>query len=363
MTDPSAHFAPDYARARERFRAAAEARGARVESHVLARRGRAGEELAVDAAWLGPEAPARALVVSSGIHGAEGFAGSAIQHRLLAEQWDGLALPADTGLLVVHALNPFGFSHGRRVNESNVDLNRNFVAHPDGHEPNPLYERLHPVVNPERLDDESERALGEALAEFVREHGFPTLQEVLTRGQYVHPEGVQFGGARDEASNRVVRALARSATRGARRVAWVDLHTGLGPWGEVEMIFEVEPDHPWYRRGRAWYGEAARSTLAGESVSAPLCGVLELGLADAFDPEVELTPCAAEFGTYEPVRVFRAMRADNWLHQHGDPDSGPGRAITAEVLEVFAPAAADWRARVLDEGARVVERTRDGLCA
>jgi hypothetical protein len=31
-------------------------------------------------------------------------------------------------IVFVHALNPFGFKHHRRVNEDNVDLNRNFLT-------------------------------------------------------------------------------------------------------------------------------------------------------------------------------------------------------------------------------------------
>jgi hypothetical protein len=359
VTDPG-HFSEGYADARGRFLAAAEARGARVASRAIAARGPGGEELALDTAWLGPEAPARALVVSSGVHGAEGFAGSALQLQLLREQWDGLALPRDTGLLLVHAVNPFGFAALRRVNESNVDLNRNFVRHPEGHEPNPDYDALQAAINPERLDAEAEGAARAALLAFAQAHGFRRLQEVLTRGQYAHPRGVYYGGAREEASARLLREIAVAETRGARRVGWVDLHTGLGPWGEVELILEFEPGDPRARRARAWWGDAARSTTAGESVSAAVCGAMDRGISETL-ADRELTIACAEFGTYDPTRVFWALRADNWLHAHGDPDSERGRAIQAELREVFRPADPGWQRRVLEVGAGVVQRARDGL--
>jgi hypothetical protein len=131
------HFSQGYREARDRFLRAAEARGARLQGRPIAARGARGEELSVDTAYLGPDQPQRLLAISSGIHGVEGFAGSAIQHQLLAEQWDGLDLPGDTGLLLVHAVNPYGFAELRRVNENNVDLNRNFLGHPDEHAANP----------------------------------------------------------------------------------------------------------------------------------------------------------------------------------------------------------------------------------
>lgn len=360
-TGPERHFPSDYVRARAAFLAAAEARGAELSSHPIAVRGPGGAELATDVAYLGPRSPARLLAVSSGIHGVEGFAGSAVQHRLLTEQLDGLDLPSDCGLLVVHALNPFGFAHLRRVNESNVDLNRNFLRHPDEHVPNPDYESLDALINPTRLDEESEETCRQGLLAFATEHGFPRLQEVLSCGQYTRARGVQFGGEKQEESNLALRAIVREETRGAGRVAWVDVHTGLGPYGEVELITESAPDDPAYQRGKAWYGDAATSTANGESLSAALHGVMENGLVQSLPGDCELTTFAAEFGTYEPTRVFWAMRADNWLRHHGDPDAPDGQAIRREILEVFRPADPVWQARVLEVAAGVLEQTRDGL--
>jgi Protein of unknown function (DUF2817) len=359
MPDPS-HFPADYDEARRRFLSAAETRGAALSSRPIAARGRRGEELALDLAYLGPEAPARLLVVSSGIHGVEGFAGSAIQQQLLREQLTGLGLPRDAGVLLLHAVNPYGFANARRVNESNVDLNRNFLRHPQEHAPNPDYDTLYAAINPERLDEESDAASRSALLGFAQRHGFPRLQEVLSRGQYAHPLGVYYGGAREEESARALREIALEETRGASRIVWLDVHTGLGPYGEVEMIQEFGPEDPRYRRARALWGEAVRSTANGESVSAAVCGAMDRRIGDLL-ADRELTLACAEFGTYDPTRVFWALRADNWLHAHGDPDSEAGRRIRAELVEVFRPADPVWMRRVLEVGAGVLERARDGL--
>lgn len=65
----------------------------------------------------------------SGTHGPEGFVGSAIQTAMLTffkkhSTYENKDLPT---LVFVHALNAYGFKHNRRVNENNVDLNRNFL--------------------------------------------------------------------------------------------------------------------------------------------------------------------------------------------------------------------------------------------
>ena len=66
----------------------------------------------------------------------------------------------------MHALNPYGFAVVRRVNESNVDLNRNFLSHPDGHVPNPGYEELYDAINPETLEEEADAKLRARIFEF-----------------------------------------------------------------------------------------------------------------------------------------------------------------------------------------------------
>ncbi len=301
-------------------------------------------------------------MVSSGTHGVEGSAGSALQRALL-RSWPDFERhrPADLGLLLVHAVNPWGFDAGRRVNERNVDLNRNFLAHPTEHEAQPDYESLHPHLNPEALDDEQDRRAREALRAFAAAHGMARLQEVLSVGQHRRPKGLQFGGTEPEPGNRIVREIASRETAGARCIVWIDVHTGLGPWGVPELITELDPTDPVYHRGRRWYGDAFRSTRAGESVSAPLSGVIESGLAEAVDPEAELTPFTAEFGTVPADRVFWALRADNWLHHHGDPESERGVAIRRELLEVFRPSDPAWGRAVLASGLGIVRAAFEGL--
>lgn len=58
-----------------------------------------GEPLTIDIGWLGAGRPRRVLFHSSGLHGVEGFAGSAIQLKLL----DSLPqIPNDGAIVLVH---------------------------------------------------------------------------------------------------------------------------------------------------------------------------------------------------------------------------------------------------------------------
>jgi len=360
--DPADHFSPEYGVARERFLRAAERRGATRWSYPIGARGPRGEELAIDVVQVGPRDPESMLVVSSGLHGVEGFAGSAIQHQLLAAQLESLDLPRDTGVLLVHALNPYGFAWTRRVNESNVDLNRNFLRHPEDHVPSPDYDLLYAAINPEALDDGAEQASRQIFRAFAAEHGMRRLQQVMTSGQYRHPSGMQFGGAREEASNRIARRIVRERVRG-RRVAWVDIHTGLGSYGDYVMLTALAAEEPGARRGRVWYGDAVQIIGDGDAVT-PICnGSADLGLCGDFAPECAPTFFVQEFGTYDTSRVFRAMRADNWLEHHGGAETDQAQTIKQELLEVFRPADAAWQGAILAGGARVLQQARDGLAA
>ena len=120
-------FSTAYETARQAFVSTAQSHGARVSSHLNpVGEGASGELLYMDIAELGDARGESSLIISSGTHGIEGYAGSALQIGLLR---DGLTeiLPHGTVCYLVHAVNPFGFSYKRRVNEDNVDLNRNFI--------------------------------------------------------------------------------------------------------------------------------------------------------------------------------------------------------------------------------------------
>ena len=66
-----------------RFRALAEARGMTLESHPIEAKGPGGGALAIDVARAGAERPDGVVVVSSGLHGVEGYFGAAVQLALL----------------------------------------------------------------------------------------------------------------------------------------------------------------------------------------------------------------------------------------------------------------------------------------
>ena len=353
------HFSVDYGEARAKFLAACDVAGAHVEHFRSTNTGPSSEPLFTDVADLGPDDADGVLLLCSGTHGVEGFAGSAIQTGLLLE---GIAsrLPDGQRVVMVHALNPFGFAHLRRVNEDNVDLNRNFVDHAAPHPAYPAYETLADAIAPRSCSALATAWAFARLRWYGLVHGRSALRAAISGGQYSHPDGLFFGGHAETCSNRTLRTIVSDQLGGATRVAFLDLHTGLGPFGHGEIMVHAETDSPEHGRAVAWWSKRTKSVAAGESATTSLTGTTDSAL-DQLRTTAEVTAATVEFGTFPAITVLRAMRAENWLHHHGGRNHPRAKAITAEMRRVFYPDTADWKDQVWRQGRAVVDQALAGL--
>ena len=240
----------------------------------------------------------------------------------------------------VHALNPFGMAWVRRVNEDNVDLNRNFVDWSQPPPANADYGRIADLLVPaEWTDAELTRTTTELLG-YADDWGFARLQAVISGGQYAHPTGVFYGGTGPVWSHRWLREFCAASLTGAERVIIIDLHTGLGPWGVGELIASAPKGEPHYDRAAQRWGSIT-SMLDGDSVSAVLAGDW-LMVAGDLAPHAEVTPITIEYGTVDPITVLQSLRADAWLHSRGDPRGSNAPMVRAQVRAAFADDDPAW---------------------
>jgi len=354
------YFSPDYASARERFRSAATRASAATVSYVLPdHRGPSGEELALDIARLGAAEAQSALLLIAGTHGVEGLAGSGCLVGLLEDRLHD-ELSASGCLVLLHAINPYGFAWLRRVTEDGVDLNRNFVDFSSPLPSSEAYERLHDWLVPKAWEGELRQAADAALAAHAQQHGMAALQAAVSSGQYTRPGGLFYGGVRETWSARMLlRALREVVPPTVRRLAVLDLHTGLGPPAYGEPILDAA-DAKARERALRWYGADVRDLSAGESVSARLTGTMARGIERA-RPELELTFIGLEFGTRPVMEVLTALRADHWLHAHGGADSAAGAQIRQQMRAAFYSDSAAWQAAVYGRAADLAFRALRGL--
>ncbi len=360
MTSAHAYFASDYVEARRKFHEACAARGLAVESHRHPGHGPDGESLTMDEAWIGATDAERVLVVCSATHGAEGFLGSALQVGWLES---GLAqeLPHGLALLMVHALNPHGFAWVRRVDAANIDLNRNFIDHGSPPE-NPGYDELAAAICPPSVDDAAMAESKKTLEAYKAAHGTTAWLQALVGGQYRHADGIYYGGAGPAWSNRIYRAILARRLRRARQVGSIDLHSGLGDHGYGAPISCHERGSPGYRRLLDWYGDAVDSAADEDSTAFKTTGDTSEAVVGAA-PQAEVTAVCLEYGTRPEWQVFDAIRRDNWLYLHGDPDSPQGRAIKAELRDAFYPHEAEWKDKVWARAVEILRQAVRGLSA
>ena len=355
--NPSERISRSYAEARQLFLAAATEAAAEVSTFEHpGHRGPDGEALAVDVARVGPIDADRVLLIVSGTHGVEGYAGSALQTHWLRHQ---RSLPQGVALIMVHALNPYGFAWHRRTNEDNVDLNRNFIDWSAPPPENVGYDEVASLLVPERWDEATQAATTQELLQHLETAGMESFQQTVSGGQYRHVAGVFYGGTGPVWSHRWLAANLASLVGGATQLGIVDLHTGLGPWGFGELIVHHDRADPVCVRAEHWWGDV-RSMRDGESVSADLSGDW-LGAVEDLVPHADLTAAALEFGTVDPVLVLQALRGEAWLHAWSTPNAAEADGIRQTVRAAFIDDDPAWLAALLVRFTEVIEGALAGL--
>ena len=352
-------FAASYADARAGFLHACVDADAELTSHRHPRPGPGGRALFLDTARLGAPDARRVLFVTSGTHGIEGFAGSAIQ-TVLVQTGLPARLPADVALVLVHAVNPFGFAWLRRVNEDNVDLNRNFARADESLPENPDYDRLYDALNPTAIDDPTLAAAQNTVRRFEQDAGPAAAYRALSGGQYGHPRGIQYGGRGPTWSNRVLRDVWGHHAGGAAVAVLVDLHSGLGPCG-TGLLFQTARDTSREARlAAAWWPDVIRSEPATAGDAALATGLIGPAFTAAH-PQAAAVGVVLEFGTRPMHEVALAVVKDNWLEHHGRRDSDVGRAIGAEMRHAFLLEDAAWRDTICRRAEQVIDAALGGM--
>ena len=352
-------FSPDFAQARDHFRAAAAAAAAHLYIHPYPVSGPSGEELSTDVAWIGPSDAKNVFVTVSGTHGIEGFCGSGAQIDWL-DRGEAKRLPPDTAAMLVHALNPFGFAWLRRVTHENVDLNRNWI---DFSRPLPQrkeYDEIAATLCPSEWTEQSRAGTLASLRTYIGQHGFPAFVEAVTGGQYDHPTGLFFGGKAPTAARLTWETILSERLANTERVSIIDYHSGLGPLGYGELMVTAPRGSSAFERARRSYGAALTSVGAHDSASAVIGGDW-LSAAGTLLPHATVTAIALEFGTQEPMQVLEALRADNWLHAHGGPEISLLNPIKEQIRNAFYVDNDTWRGMVLGQSLAACRQAIAGL--
>ena len=362
MIEAADCYAATYTSARQRFLSAAKAAGGAIASYEnSATRGLRRAPLVADVVVIGDRDAPKRLFVISGTHGLEGICGSAQQVAWMRSK-GAESLAPDCAVVMLHALNPWGFEYSHRTTENNVDLNRNFIDH-DRPPENPGYAELHPQMILPSWTTESIAKAEDALRDFERNHGADQLYDALARGQYTHADGVMYGGNTREWSNIALEQIVEDHLRGAEKVGLIDWHTGIGDYGEPFFLCFNNNSGPLFKRAAAWWGSDAIKEQRPHGIKRPEYRGLVFHGVQAFLGAVPMCGAVIEFGTRGAQRMRRATRLDQWLRKYGTPGTERFELLQADLKDAFIPFEQAWRERTLTHGLRITQQAVDGLAA
>jgi hypothetical protein len=362
LTKYTDYFSANYQSARDKFYAAVTDVGGGFASYERPTgRGAQGEQLAIDVGQIGnPYSPRQFLIISA-THGLEGFAGAALQVAWLRS---GLSpdLLENSGFILIHGLNPYGFSHGVRTTQEGVDLNRNFIDHAAGVPGNELYQRAHPHLIANMADADAWANAQQELNDLRASVNEDVLVDAIARGQYSHPDGVFYGGSARTWENKTLEEIVLRYAGHASKVAVIDWHTGIGAYGKPFFLAFADNGSEEQRQTAKWWGEDNVIAARPNGRSRPHYRGLVFDGVRAFIPHAQVAGGVIEWGTRGPDAGEIAIRQDLWLRAHADAVSADAFAqLKGDLLDSLNPVSYLWRNSVLANGLQIMNATAQGL--
>lgn len=307
-----------------------------------------------------PKEKRHLLLVTTGQHGVEGYAGGAFLQLLAREYLDKLD-PEQTGLILVHAINPWGMANSRRVDEDNIDLNRNFVTDwAELKDINTDYPSLRFFLEPGKPGKREGK--GAFYFRFIRaliRAGSGGIKRALTLGQYSYDKGLYYGGTQHQPVSRWLIELYNEVLRDYQHVLHLDIHTGYGPAKRMTVVNSaLDLRDTTALKEQFGYDLIVKAnpeefyTIQGDMVDY-MCW-----LGRQY-PETRLYSTCFEFGTLgdslgAQVKSLRALVEENRLWQGGG-DASQAEGIRKQFIEAFYPSSSVWRQQVVADSRRALE--------
>lgn len=193
------------------------------------------EDLYIDNIYIpSNEEQTNLIVLTTGVHGIEGYIGSVMLDVFWNEIYPGVDKD-NTGVLVVANVNPYGMKYHRRYNENNVDLNRNFILDWESFDTtvNQDYPKVDTFLGPQKEMGNilwHEAGFYGSLIKEVLQDGADVISNALLGGQYEYAEGVYYGGSGDEVSTAYLKDVFKKTLESEyENIVHIDIHSGYGP--------------------------------------------------------------------------------------------------------------------------------------
>jgi hypothetical protein len=265
----------------------------------------------------------------------------------------------NTGLLLVHAINPWGMKNLRKVNGNGVDLNRNFVSGDFKPAVNPDFLKLKYLINPQDSVHSfllENLLFGGRLVKALATAGLASISNAALFGQSDSPNGIYYSGTQLEEETLVLMGLCRKGLEKYRTILHLDMHSGYGPRHPMNLtLSQFEPLSSTEISTKFNYPLALK-VAAGEfyAMSGDMAACY-YEIRNAEFPDRTFFACAFEFGTFGDsllmrIRSLRAMVFENQLHWHGAMNESAARAIRREFRELYFPSEIAWWEKAIQDG-------------
>jgi Protein of unknown function (DUF2817) len=335
-------FSPNYHIAKQRFCQQSTELGWQQESYLVK------DDLSIDITKSPYSFDQPTIIVSSGLHGGEGFFGSATQLALLTAG----NLATDLNWVFLHALNPYGFANLRRCNEDNVDLNRNFLLPDEEYQgSSPIYGKISPVLNPDyigKIDLFVPRMLAA-----VAQYGLPNIWQAVAEGQYDFPQGLFFGGQAASKTQQILQAHLPQCIGDSKNILHLDFHTGLGKWGTYKLLMDTVVTPAELQDLQSYFGAESILSIDGGKKKYQVRGNIGQWTRQLLQPRNYNYFCA-EFGTYSFAKVLMMLRQENYVHNQLDVDHPIYLRTKEQMKEIFCPESDRWRSMVLSKSMEII---------
>ena len=331
--------------------------GVEISSHAID----ADDGLYIDTFYLPSTGEKTNLVVlTTGVHGIEGYIGSVMLDVFFREVYPTLD-DANTGVLVVANVNPYGMKYFRRYNENNVDLNRNFILDWDTFDlsSNKEYPKVDTFLGPTGKIGNAlwhEAGFYLNLGKTAVTDGAGTISDALLTGQYQYPQGVYYGGTGDEASTVYLKdVFSQCLDSPYENIVHIDIHSGYGPRYNMVIfnsVFETMNE----AESQAAFGYDYIIAYDSESFYATTGDTTDFfyRLAQQKQRETDLFSTCFEFGTigdafFDTILSLKYTVDENRNHWYPTDNPTSARIIHENYMELFYPTETAWREKTVED--------------
>ena len=320
------------------------------------------------------------VVINSGVHGIEGYFGSAAQNWFLTKKvpkFDYKLLDNYT-IVLIHVINGWGMQNRmREVRDASnggalVDLNRNFgidFGRPNELPQNPKYDIAHDLL----LSQPDEIGKKNALKKFRSAHLHDGVWAAISNGQYKHPYGLFYGGNALTAENKMTMSIYDSVmTPDAKSLTSIGLHTGLGRFNRraKTVTGQMLVSHPsWHENTRFFDGLMSGLVPIVPDENATFGPTILGDLVDCLENRyksrnIPIRTADFEVGTGEfPIMSPIFKRMDMGDARYDLLHYGKINPITLEHLtESWYPSDLGWRTDALAQTVRMFDMLVSGMC-